>query len=64
EYLLTPEAQKMIADGNDEFPVVSGVAASEAVVNMGDFKRDPQLIAEFAPNNARAQEIYNEIGYK
>ncbi|MEM7694706.1 MAG: extracellular solute-binding protein [Pseudomonadota bacterium] len=64
EYLLTADAQKMLADGNDEFPVAEGVSASPAVQDMGDFKRDSIQIAEFAPSSATAQEIYNEIGYK
>ncbi|MEM8551666.1 MAG: extracellular solute-binding protein [Pseudomonadota bacterium] len=64
EYLLTPEAQKMIADGNDEYPVVEGVAASEAVENMGEYKTDELLLSEFAPLGARATEIYNEVGYR
>jgi len=64
EYLLSPGAQKLLADGNDEFPVVDGVAPSEAVQNLGDFKRDSLPLAQFAPTVARAQEIYNEVGYK
>ncbi len=64
EYLLTPEAQKLIADGNDEFPVVAGVAPSEAVQKLGTFKRDEVALAAVANNVARAQEIYNEVGYQ
>lgn len=63
EYLLTPEAQKMIADGNDEFPVVDGVAPSEAVQKMGDFKRDSLPLNDFAKNAAQATAIYNAAGY-
>lgn len=63
EYLLTPEAQKMIADGNDEFPVVDGVEPSEAVQEMGEFERDDLPLNEFADRSAQATAIYNEVGY-
>lgn len=63
EYLLTPEAQKLLADGNDEYPVLEGVPPSEAVQRMGDFERDSHPLAEFADRSARASEIYNEVGY-
>ncbi|GAB5377711.1 MAG: Fe(3+) ABC transporter substrate-binding protein [Acuticoccus sp.] len=64
DYLLTPRAQKLLADGNDEFPVVDGVKPSEAVQSMGDFKRDQISLVDVADNTTKAQEIYNEVGYK
>ena len=63
EYLLTPRAQKLIADGNDEYPVIEGVEPSPAVANMGEFMRDEIALSEFADLTQRAQEIYNEVGY-
>ena len=40
-YFLSETAQKLLADGNNEFPVVAGVAPSEPVLSMGtDFNRD------------------------
>lgn len=64
EYLLTPGAQKLIADGNDEYPVLADVVPSEAVQNMGEFKRDEINLFDVAAQSTRAQEIYNEVGYK
>ncbi|MEM8852463.1 MAG: extracellular solute-binding protein [Pseudomonadota bacterium] len=64
EYLLTPEAQKMLGDGNDEYPVIEGVNASPAVVEMGEFKRDDLALSDFAGKTADAQRIYNEVGYQ
>ncbi|MEM9221440.1 MAG: extracellular solute-binding protein [Pseudomonadota bacterium] len=64
EYLLTPEAQKMIADGNDEYPVVSGVDPSPAVVGLGEFKVDTLPLSKFATASDKATAMYNEIGYK
>jgi iron(III) transport system substrate-binding protein len=65
EYLLTEQAQKMLADGNNEFPVVAGVAPSEPVQAMGtDFNRDDIDLAEVADNANLAQRVYNEVGYQ
>jgi len=64
EYLLTDEAQKMLADGNNEYPVVDGIPPSEAVQQMGTgFDRDDISLAEVADNATLAQKIYNEAGY-
>lgn len=64
EFLLTPEGQKLIADGNDEFPVLADVPPSEAVAGMGEFKRDAIPLSDVAAQITRAQEIYDEVGYK
>jgi len=64
EYLLTPSGQKLIADGNDEFPVLDGVEPADAVKALGDFTRDDINLYDVAVQSARAQEIYNEVGYK
>ncbi|MBJ3778601.1 extracellular solute-binding protein [Acuticoccus mangrovi] len=64
EYLLTPEAQQMIANGNNEFPVVEGVEPSEVVIGLGDFRRDELPVDAFSTRTDLAQKIYNEVGYK
>ena len=64
EYLLSPRAQKLLAEGNNEFPVVAGVELSPTLQQLGDFRHDPIRIAEFGELSDRAQEIYNEVGYK
>ncbi len=64
QYLFTPSAQKLITDGSDEYPVLAEVPAADAVQAMGDFKRDEINLLEIAAQANRAQEIYNEVGYK
>ncbi|MCF3931962.1 extracellular solute-binding protein [Acuticoccus sp. M5D2P5] len=64
EYLLTPRAQELIANGNDEYPVVEGVEAAPEVLELGDFKRDELNVGEFGNFSDEAQRIYNEVGYK
>lgn len=64
EYLTSESAQNYFAAGNDEYPVLEGVALSASVVQLGTFKADDLGLEELGKNQARAQEIYNEIGYK
>ncbi|WP_417416209.1 Fe(3+) ABC transporter substrate-binding protein [Hoeflea sp.] len=64
EYFTSDSAQAYFANGNNEYPVVEGVAASSVVEGLGSFKADTLNLNELGKNQARAQEIYNEVGYK
>lgn len=64
EYLTSDEAQQFFANGNNEYPVVAGVEASSVVQGLGEFKHDTLNLAELGKNQAKAQEIYNEVGFK
>lgn len=64
EYLTSESAQQYFANGNNEYPVVSGVKASSVVEGLGAFKVDELNLNAYGENQARAQEIYNEIGFK
>lgn len=64
EYLTSEAAQNYFAAGNDEYPIAEGVALSASVVQLGTFKADDLNLDELGKNQARAQQIYNEVGYK
>ena len=64
EYFTSDSAQSYFANGNNEYPVVEGVAASSVVEGLGEFTADTLNLNELGKNQARAQEIYNEVGYK
>jgi iron(III) transport system substrate-binding protein len=64
EYLVSPQAQAYFAAGNYEYPVVAGVALDSTVAGLGEFRRDTLNLAALGENQARAQEIYNELGWK
>ena len=64
EYLAGSEAQRYFADGNDEFPVVSEVVANGAVMNLGEFERDPIKVAIYGENQPLAQKIMDRAGWK
>jgi len=64
EYLASDQAQEYFADGNDEYPVVEGVALATSVAGLGTFTRDDLNLAELGRNQALAQTIYNDLGWK
>lgn len=64
EYLASPEAQRYFAEGNNEYPVVDGVETTAAVQEMGtDFKVDPVNVAVYGRNQAKAQMIFDSVGW-
>jgi len=64
EYLASDSAQKYLAEGNDEYPVIDGVAESASVVQLGSFKADDLNLDILGKNQRQAQRIYDEVGYK
>ncbi len=65
EYLASDEAQIYFADGNNEWPVVPGVASNNpALKALGKFKSDPINIAIIGKNQPLAQRIFDRVGYK
>jgi iron(III) transport system substrate-binding protein len=64
EYLASPEAQAIFAEGNNEYPVVDGVAIDSVVQGFGEFKEDTLSAAVFGRNNAEALQICDRAGWK
>ncbi|MGF1570883.1 MAG: Fe(3+) ABC transporter substrate-binding protein [Nodosilinea sp.] len=64
EYLVSPEAQQIFAEGNNEYPVVEGVAVNSVVAGFGDFKEDTLNAAVFGENNPEALLITDRAGWK
>ncbi|QHQ35341.1 Fe(3+) ABC transporter substrate-binding protein [Algicella marina] len=64
EYLASDSAQKYFSNGNDEYPAVPGVGLSPSVAALGYFRSDTAALDAIAENTARAQEIYNEVGFE
>ncbi len=64
EYLVTPDAQKIFAEANFEYPVVKGVEASKIVKSWGDFKEDTLEVRKVGENNAAAVKIFDKVGWK
>jgi len=64
EYLVSDQAQEYFANGNNEYPVVEGVAPSSAVTSLGTFKRDTLNLRVLGENQAEARRIYDKAGYR
>jgi iron(III) transport system substrate-binding protein len=65
EYLAGNEAQGYFANGNNEWPAVSGVKlANPALDAMGSFKQEAVPVAAVGANQARVQQMLDRAGYK
>lgn len=64
EYLASDQAQEYFSAGNDEFPVVPGVAKSESVAKLGEFKADDLNLSVLGENQAAAERIFTETGWE
>ena len=65
EYLASDDAQRYFADGNNEWPVVEGVATSNpALTALGKFKADPLPIGQLAKKMVAAQMVLDRAGYR
>ncbi|MGB3312282.1 MAG: Fe(3+) ABC transporter substrate-binding protein [Nodosilinea sp.] len=63
EYLASPEAQRIFAESNNEYPVVEGVEVGSVVAGFGDFKEDPLNASVFGSNNPEALRITDRAGW-
>lgn len=63
EYLTSESAQRYFADGNNEYPAVSGLEANSAVEQLGTFKPDTLNAAEIGRNQREAVEIFDRAGW-
>ncbi|TYC51509.1 Fe(3+) ABC transporter substrate-binding protein [Rhodobacterales bacterium] len=63
EFLSSPEAQKIYAEINFEYPVTPGVEISERVRSWGDLHPDDLPLSEIAANRKAASEIVDKVGF-
>ncbi len=63
EYLVSPEAQRYFADGNNEYPVAPGVEPNEALQALGNFKADEVNVSVYGENQPKAQMIFDSVGW-
>lgn len=64
EYLASDQAQSYFSAGNDEYPVVEGVPLAETLTKLGEFKADDLNLSALGENQAKAEQIYNQIGWE
>lgn len=64
EHLASDSAQRYFADGNNEFPVVPGVAPNAVLASMGSFKAETVPIAKVGANTVPVQQMLDRVGFK
>ncbi len=64
EWLSTPEAQRLFADLNQEYPANPSVAPDPIVAAWGEFKGDTINVAEAGRLQAEAVKLMDRAGYK
>ncbi len=62
EFLLSDEAQLILAEGNREYPVVGTVVYTDPVLTeLGKFKVDPLNVARYGQYQREAQIIFDKV---
>ena len=64
EYLVTPDAQKVLGQDNNEYPVVVGVTTTPILESYGNFKADSVNVSALGRNNPEAIKIADRVGWK
>jgi iron(III) transport system substrate-binding protein len=63
EFLASPEAQRIYAEANGEYPVVEGVPASPLVKSWGELHADPLPLARIAALRKKASELVDRVQF-
>jgi iron(III) transport system substrate-binding protein len=63
EYLVSPEAQQIYAEGNGEYPAVEGVKPSTLVASWGPLKADPLPLSKLAELRKAASELVDKVQF-
>ena len=63
-FLLSGEAQQTFAAGNNEYPVVEGVAPTGPVAEFGAFRADDVDMTALGQHQAQAVRIFDKAGWQ
>ncbi len=64
EFLTTPEAQEIFANGNNEIPMIETVKSNPTVAGFGDFKESELNVAAYGKENPEAVKLMDKVGWK
>ncbi len=64
EFLVSPEVQKLLANGSYEFPISLQRDLSPVHQSWGEFKVDRETFQKLGENQLKAIEIFDEVGWK
>jgi iron(III) transport system substrate-binding protein len=63
EYLVSPEAQRIYAEINFEYPVSAEAVVHPIIASFGSLKVDPLSLAEIARRRAEASRLVDKVGF-
>jgi iron(III) transport system substrate-binding protein len=63
EFLASPEAQRIYAEANGEYPVVEGIPASPLVQSWGPLKADQIPLSKLAALRKQASELVDRVQF-
>ncbi|MEO1139669.1 MAG: extracellular solute-binding protein [Pseudomonadota bacterium] len=64
EFLTSDAAQNNLSEGNHEYPAVEGASGTSTTERLGEFKADDTTpTSVFSTNAAKAQEVFNAVGW-
>jgi iron(III) transport system substrate-binding protein len=63
EFMVSPEAQRVFADVNYEYPVRAGVAINPLVASFGPLKADTMAVSELAKARTKASELVDKVAF-
>jgi iron(III) transport system substrate-binding protein len=64
EFMISPEAQRLITDINFEYPVRPDVTPAAVVAAWGKFKADDLHVSALGQNNPAAVELMDRVGWR
>ncbi len=64
EYLSSPEAQRIYAEVNFEYPVNQDAPTSPLLAEWGAFRIDPINLSAYGQHNAEAVRIFDRVGWR
>ncbi len=63
EWLVSPEAQRLYASQNFEYPVRTDVPLDPLVASWGELKKDSLPMSEIARHKKEASELVDEVQF-
>ena len=63
EFLVSPEAQKIYAEANFEYPVLAGAEISPLISELGELTIDPLPLTEVVTNRREASAPVDKVGF-
>ena len=64
EYLVSDEAQRLFAEGNNEYPVVDTIPVPGPIAGFGEFEAEAVNANVYGENQSLAVQVYDRVGWR